>query len=61
MRQTNKEYFTELRQSYVNGTLDRDDIVEDIENYYCDGIVFTDRYDKMDYVIRLINTWNLFE
>lgn len=61
MRQTNKEYFTELRQSYISGSLDRDDIVKDIEEYYCDGLVFEDEYDKMQYIVKLVNTWKLFE
>ena len=64
-RVTNKEfmdnqtYFTGLKVDFNNG-IDRDTIVKHIDNNYCDGLVFDDEYDKMEYIVKLCQTWNIF-
>ena len=57
---TNLEYFNDLKTSYKKGLIDRDDVIDDIEQVYCDKLVFQDKYDKMEYVVKLIKVWNIF-
>lgn len=57
---TNLEYFNDLKTSYEKGLIDRDDVIDDIEQVYCDKLVFQDKYDKMEYVVKLIKVWNIF-
>ena len=56
----NKEYFTDLKNTYKKGLIDRDDVIEDIEQVYCDKLIFEDKYDKMEYIVKLIRVWDIF-
>jgi hypothetical protein len=56
---TNEQYFKGLRERYLKGE-SRDNIIKVIENDYMDGLYFEDYYDRIDYIVRIVNVWGLF-
>lgn len=56
---TNKEIFTGYKKLYKDG-MSSVDVIKLIDNEYCSTLVFNDKWDKMEYIVQLAITWEIF-